>query len=167
MLTNKGLIRFTGRADVRLLRMLREKKQVDEVDRKGMWVSPGIVDGHSHAGLVSITPIRTSASLIPSTHKPRSRSHRLRWGHLFPHTSRFGRRHRRASLCRQIPSTSTKSASLLIVEPQFDYLNTSKRIPSHWRHMQHALGENPDGVFDVVRMDNLWGIRESYGTARE
>ena len=56
MLTNKGLIRFTGRADVRLLRMLREKKQVDEVDRKGMWVSPGIVDGHSH-GQSRISPM--------------------------------------------------------------------------------------------------------------
>jgi hypothetical protein len=67
--------------------------------------------------------------------------------------------------------TSSNAASSWLVEPAFDfdpYGNmTSQRIPSHWRHMKHALGENPDGVFGIVRMDNIWELRKAYNTASE
>lgn len=67
--------------------------------------------------------------------------------------------------------TSSNSASARLVEPPFDFHPsgnmTSQRIPSHWRHMKHALGENPDRVFGIVRMDNIWDIRKAYKTAQD
>lgn len=33
--------------------------------------------------------------------------------------------------------------------------------------MKHALGENPDDVFGIVRMDNIWDLRKAYAAAQE
>lgn len=67
--------------------------------------------------------------------------------------------------------TSTNTASSWLLEAPFDYgpggNMTSKRVPRHWRHMKHALGENPDQVFGIVRMDNIWEIRKAYKIAQE
>ena len=33
--------------------------------------------------------------------------------------------------------------------------------------MKHALGENPNRVFDITRLDNIFDIRKGYKTAQE
>ena len=67
--------------------------------------------------------------------------------------------------------TTSNSASSRLVEAPFDYgpggNMTSKRISQHWRHMKHALGQNPDTVFNIVRMDNIWDLRKAYKTAQD
>ncbi|KAF8745808.1 Carbohydrate esterase family 9 protein, partial [Rhizoctonia solani] len=36
-----------------------------------------------------------------------------------------------------------------------------------WRHIKHACGENPSGVYFQTRMDSIWNFRQVYNRARE
>jgi len=61
VLMANGLIKSVGQADVRMLEDLRAEGDVDEIDVDGKWVSPGMVDGHSHG---EQTPVNRSLALI-------------------------------------------------------------------------------------------------------
>lgn len=56
LLMDKGLIKSVGKGDTRLLATLTKNKEVDEVDVKGLWVTPGVVDGHSHGRSLTFSP---------------------------------------------------------------------------------------------------------------
>lgn len=48
VLLDGGILKAVGEVDAKYLGSLRLKGEVDEVDVGGKWVTPGIVDGHSH-----------------------------------------------------------------------------------------------------------------------
>ncbi|KAJ7086055.1 hypothetical protein B0H15DRAFT_939618 [Mycena belliarum] len=64
--------------------------------------------------------------------------------------------------------TKEKSSFSLLLEPPYG-LNGSEvdyNLPPRWRHMKHACGENPAGVYTGTRMDTVWSVRQAYDGAR-
>jgi hypothetical protein len=39
--------------------------------------------------------------------------------------------------------------------------------PPRWRHMKQACGQNAMYTYNNTRMDNIWGMRYAYETARQ
>ncbi|KAH7107924.1 hypothetical protein BKA62DRAFT_680428 [Auriculariales sp. MPI-PUGE-AT-0066] len=65
--------------------------------------------------------------------------------------------------------TAEKSPASMLVEPPFTY-NGSGIIPSHppkWRHLKQACGENPSRIFSGTRMDSIYAMRSIYTEARK
>ena len=55
LLMDRGLIESVGKEDYGYLSRLRAAREIDEIDVHGLWVTPGIVDGHSHGQLDCVT----------------------------------------------------------------------------------------------------------------
>ncbi|KAK4688544.1 hypothetical protein P7C73_g1572, partial [Tremellales sp. Uapishka_1] len=171
LLMDNGLVKAIGEVDLAGLR------DIQVVDVEGAWVTPGLVDGHSHAGLEgansvqgNIHPYVRSLDVF-DTHA--IDTHLIIAGGVTSQLLLPGSAvgiGGQAYVAKFRPTTSN-SASSWLVEPPFDLdpkgNMTGKRIPSHWRHMKHALGENPDRVFNIVRMDNIWDIRKAYKAASD
>ncbi|KAH9040638.1 carbohydrate esterase family 9 protein [Lactarius pseudohatsudake] len=50
---DKGIFKGVGSLDVNAIKMLHSRNSLDIVDAKGAWVTPGIVDAHSHLGVLA------------------------------------------------------------------------------------------------------------------
>ncbi|KAH9176445.1 carbohydrate esterase family 9 protein [Lactarius sanguifluus] len=50
---DKGIFKGVGSLDVNAIKMLHSRDSLDIVDAKGAWVTPGIVDAHSHLGVLA------------------------------------------------------------------------------------------------------------------
>ncbi|KAF8904152.1 hypothetical protein CPB85DRAFT_1225892 [Mucidula mucida] len=154
--------------------------ELDVVDVEGAWVSPGIVDLHSHMG-VGASPGLTGAidgnslkgSVQPwlrsldalNTHDESYRlaiAGGLTTALVLPGSANaIGGQ---AFVIKPRP-TAEKSSSSMLLEPPF-HLNGSEYDPPRWRQMKHACGENPARVYGGTRMDTVWDFRTAYNTAR-
>ncbi|KAJ7628031.1 hypothetical protein DFH06DRAFT_1272898 [Mycena polygramma] len=161
---------------------LRQRANLQIIDAGGKWVSPGIVDAHSHLGVYSAPALEgasdgnsVKAPILPwlrsldglNTHDD---AYRLAivggvtTAQVLPGSANnIGGQ---AFLIKLRP-TAERSASAMLLEPPLTLgLNSSDMRPK-WRHMKHACGENPSRVYSQTRMDSAWEFRAAYDAARK
>ncbi|KIY71223.1 carbohydrate esterase family 9 protein [Cylindrobasidium torrendii FP15055 ss-10] len=152
------------------------------VDAAGAWVTPGIVDIHSHLG-DGPSPALDGAeddNSLKGTAQPWLRS----LDGLNTHDDSY-----RLSISGGVTTalvlpgsanaiggqafpiklrhTDERSPTSMLLEPPFT-INASvpdPALPPRWRHMKHACGENPSRVYKDTRLDTAWAYRNAYNTA--
>ncbi|KAJ7116354.1 hypothetical protein C8R44DRAFT_792267 [Mycena epipterygia] len=156
----------------------------DVVDAQGAWVTPGIIDMHSHLA-VEPSPLLEGASdgnsnkglVLPwlrsldgmNTHDEGFKlaiAGGVTTSLILPGSANaMGGQ----GFVIKLRPTKERSSSSLLLEPPFG-LNGSDvdyNIPPRWRHMKHACGENPAGMYQGTRMDTVWSVRKAYDEARK
>ncbi|KAF9227427.1 composite domain of metallo-dependent hydrolase [Gyrodon lividus] len=181
ILLENGLIVAIGRIHKSVI---NKYKHLDVVDAHNAWVTPGIVDLHSHMGDDSIPELSGSDDYYSpkAAVAPWARSldglntHDLSYelsiaggittaivlpgsaavigGQAFP---------------IKLRKTKERSPTSMLLEPPF---NINASFPDfsttpRWRHLKQACGENPVSVFGMTRMDVTWAFREAYNKARQ
>ncbi|KAI0266870.1 carbohydrate esterase family 9 protein [Gloeopeniophorella convolvens] len=185
---DKGLILGVGNVDFGALGLdvdgMVTRGELDVIDVRGAWVTPGIVDPHSHLGDAS-SPALEGASgddnSLKGTIQPWLRS----LDGLNTHDASY-----RLSIAGGITTalvlpgsanaiggqaftiklrkTAERSPTSMLLEPPHD-INGTRGENGHlpWRQMKHACGENPSRVYDATRMDTFWAFRQAYDKARQ
>ncbi|KAJ7150973.1 carbohydrate esterase family 9 protein [Mycena crocata] len=177
ILLDKGIIQKVGSVDA------RSYADAVVVDAAGGWVSPGIVDLHSHLGVMSAPGLRGAADtnshaglVLPwlrsldglNTHDDAYRlsiSGGVTTANVLPGSANaIGGQ----AFVIKLRPTAERSASAMLLEPPFSlngtYVDPFQR--PRWRQMKHACGENPSRVYSGTRMDTQWAFRQAYNTAR-
>ncbi|KAG6872404.1 hypothetical protein C0995_009994 [Termitomyces sp. Mi166 len=185
ILLDKGVVISVG--SVSQDQLVRAKaasttQTVDIFDAEGRWVTPGIVDLHSHIG-VSSAPL-----LQGSTDSNSKKGLILPWLRSIDSLNTHDESYVLAvaggvttaqvlpgsanniggqSFLIKLRSTEERSAISKVLEPPQSLIanQTSDYLP--WRHMKHACGENPSRVYTQSRMDSAWKFREAYESARK
>ncbi|KAF8305035.1 hypothetical protein DL93DRAFT_2233252 [Clavulina sp. PMI_390] len=70
----------------------------------------------------------------------------------------------------KLRETKERTPLSRVLEPPYSLLNGTRvdpSIPPRWRHMKHATGENPSRVYQGTRMDTIWAFRSAYNEARK
>ncbi|KAI0769727.1 hypothetical protein BD413DRAFT_613748 [Trametes elegans] len=180
ILLDKGLIKQVGHINSKTL---ASYNNATVIDAKGAWLTPGVIDVHSHLG-VEPSPALNGAvdgnsekgPIVPwlraldglNTHDE-SFLHAIAGGVttslVLPGSlNAIGGQ----GFVVKLRPTEERSPTSLLLEPSFG-LNGSEVDPSappRWRHMKHACGENPRW-YQATRMDTVWAVREAYETARK
>ncbi|KAF8217751.1 composite domain of metallo-dependent hydrolase [Mycena galopus ATCC 62051] len=171
ILIDKGLIKEIGSVN------LRSCHDVDVLDANGAWVSPGLVDLHSHLGVSSL-PVLAGAMDTNSLKGPvlpwlrsldglntHDDSYRLAIAggvsvaNILPGSANaIGGQ---AFVMKLRPTAERSSSSMLLEPPNGTYIERPR-----WRQMKHACGENPSRAYSSTRMDTQWAFRQAYNTAR-
>ncbi|KAJ7498753.1 hypothetical protein FB451DRAFT_1334381 [Mycena latifolia] len=173
---DKGLVKAIGELSHRTL---ENTFNLTVINAMGAWVTPGLVDIHSHLGLMS-TPFTAGAFDLASKHGPI-----LPWlrniDGFNTHDDSFqfaiaggvtsvqilaGRMNNiggQASVVK-LRRTSDGSSSSMIVEPPYN-INGSFEGSSRWRHLQQSCGETPFEYGN--RPDAIWALRAAYSEARK
>lgn len=154
------------------------------VDANGAWVTPGVVDMHSHLGVGSAPDFEGSDDVnslkglaLPwlrsldglNTHDDSyqlSISGGLTTANILPGSANaIGGQ----AFPIKLRPTHERSTSSMLLEPPFTINGTrvDPSLPPRWRQMKHACGENPSRVYAGTRMDTQWAFREAYDTARK
>ncbi|KAG6903047.1 hypothetical protein C0995_007480 [Termitomyces sp. Mi166 len=179
ILLDKGLIKSIGH-----LYGLQELYGSDllVVDAKDAWVTPGIVDIHSHLGDFSspsldgtedaTSPHGTIQPWLKSldglnTHDdsyPLSIAGGVTTALVLPGSSNaIGGQ----AFVIKLRSTEERTPTSMLLEPPYDLNDTllNPDLPLRWRYMKHACGENPRSSYQDSRMDVSWKFREAYKKA--
>jgi imidazolonepropionase-like amidohydrolase len=158
--------------------------KLDVYDAKGAWVTPGIVDMHSHLGVYS-SPALRGASDGNSRHGPI-----LPWLRALDGINTHDDAYRltlsggvttalvlpgsansiggQAFTIKLRPTAERSPTSMLLEPPHtINGSHVDPSAPPRWRHMKHACGENPSRVYGNTRMDSIWALRSSYEKARQ
>ncbi|KAF5370700.1 hypothetical protein D9758_002026 [Tetrapyrgos nigripes] len=178
ILLDKGIIMEVGR----VAHNGREGSNV--LDAHGSWVTPGIVDLHSHLGVYSAPSLEGSedGNSIKGTIMAWVRavdglnSHDDSYNYslaggvttslILPGSANaIGGQAYPIKLRR----THERTPSSMLLEPPYQINSSLPPNPSHipWRHMKHACGENPSSVYSDTRMDTLWAFRDAYNKASQ
>ncbi|KAF7364300.1 Composite domain of metallo-dependent hydrolase [Mycena sanguinolenta] len=176
VLLDKGVILTVGY----IPEALKVDRDLEIIDADGKWVSPGLVDAHSHLGVDS-APELDGASDGNSHHAPIQPWLRSIDG-LNTHDDAYkltvaggvttaqilpGSANNiggQAFLIKLRPTAERSTSAMILEPPETLFLNTTRPA---WRHMKHACGENPDRVYGQTRMDAAWGFRQVYNEARK
>ncbi|RPD56487.1 composite domain of metallo-dependent hydrolase [Lentinus tigrinus ALCF2SS1-7] len=164
--------------------LLAQHADIARVDAKGQWVSPGIVDLHSHLGVDNVPELRGASDT--NSHK----------GPVLPWLRALDGLNTRDEAYKlsvaggvttslvlpgsanaiggqgaiiKLRHTADRAPTGMLLENPYER-NTSVYDPSvnfRFRQMKHACGENPDRVYSSTRMDILWAFREGYEHARK
>ncbi|KIJ15978.1 hypothetical protein PAXINDRAFT_99322 [Paxillus involutus ATCC 200175] len=182
ILLEQGIITAVG--DLSWLVNLPVNKDVTGIDAKGAWVTPGIVDVHSHIAVASSPSLdgANDANSLKGLTLPWLRSldglntHDASYVHsiaggvttslILPGSAdAIGGQ----AFAIKLRPTSERSPSSMLVDPPYGLNGTQVDydIPPRWRHMKHACGENPSRVYSGTRMDTAWSYREAYENARQ
>ncbi|KAH7928042.1 hypothetical protein BV22DRAFT_1083961 [Leucogyrophana mollusca] len=181
LLLDKGIIKFIGHARQSLL---DNYEDLVTLDLSGSWVTPGIVDLHSHLGVDSAPALRGASDtnsrkgpILPwlrsldglNTHDDAYRlsiSGGVTTANVLPGSANaIGGQ----AFVIKLRPTDERSPSSMLLEPPFT-INGSvvdPSLPPRWRQMKQACGENPSRVYGNTRMDNIWAFRQAYDTARK
>ncbi|KAG6864679.1 hypothetical protein C0991_007921 [Blastosporella zonata] len=185
ILLDKGVVVSLGHVSRETLLQVKAAspaKTVDIFDAKGKWVTPGIVDLHSHIGLDSAPALKGSADtnsrkapILPwlrsidalNTHDE-SYALTIAGGvttaQILPGSANnIGGQ----SFLIKLRPTAERSAISKVLEPPQSLIANQTSDHLHWRHMKHACGENPSRVYSQTRMDSGWKFREAYESARK
>ncbi|EMD37401.1 hypothetical protein CERSUDRAFT_83171 [Gelatoporia subvermispora B] len=158
--------------------------EYDIIDAHGAWVTPGIIDVHSHIG-VGAAPALNGAEDGNSLKDPI-----LPWLRALDGLNTHDDSYKLAvaggvttslilpgsanaiggqAFVIKLRPTKERSPTSLLLEPPFGLngSNVDSRLPPRWRHMKHACGENPARVYGDTRMDDVWAWRKAYNKARE
>ncbi|KAI0089202.1 hypothetical protein BDY19DRAFT_889764 [Irpex rosettiformis] len=162
--------------------VLDELTDLVTIEAEGAWVTPGLIDLHSHVGLLS-SPATTGAFDVNSLHGPI-----LPWLRSIDafntHDDAFqlaiaggvtsaqvlpgsGNAIGGQAFMFKLRKTADRSPSSMVIEPPHT-LNGSQPDPDaplRWRHMKQACGENLSKY--GTRMDTLWAFRSAYNEARK
>ncbi|KAH8119709.1 composite domain of metallo-dependent hydrolase [Phellopilus nigrolimitatus] len=185
VLMDKGMIKWVGKDSS----VWKKTSGIDltVVDAKGAWLTPGIIDVHSHLA-VGQAPASdgaddsnslkgTSGSSLPwlrsldglNTHDEAIRlavAGGLTTSLILPGSANaIGGQ----GFAIKLRPTSERTPTSWLLEPPYG-LNGSAVDYSkkpRWRHMKHACGENPSRVYGQSRMDTAWDFRKAYNKARE
>ncbi|KXN89583.1 hypothetical protein AN958_05450 [Leucoagaricus sp. SymC.cos] len=178
ILLDRGVIRGVGRIPARTI---DEAENLTVIEARGAWVTPGLVDLHSHLGVMS-APVLSGAYDMNSKKGPI-----LPWlrsvDALNTHDDGYELAVAGGVTTAQIlpgsnnaiggqafmvklRKTSDRSPSSMIIEPPYG-LNGTEPDPDHprWRHMKQACGESVRSYGN--RMDNVWALRSAYEQARK
>ncbi|KAJ3829135.1 hypothetical protein F5880DRAFT_1607895 [Lentinula raphanica] len=155
------------------------------IDAGGRWVSPGIVDLHSHLGddpspeLSGATDYYSDkGTVVPwmrsldglNTHDESyalSISGGVTTSLVLPGSAdAIGGQ----AYVIKLRKTAERSPSSMLLEPPYQ-INSSNAWettnPPRWRHMKHACGENPSRVYKATRMATIWAFRQGYNKAAQ
>ncbi|EIN11328.1 composite domain of metallo-dependent hydrolase [Punctularia strigosozonata HHB-11173 SS5] len=152
-------------------------KNVDVYEANGAWVTPGIVDLHSHLGVGSAPSLSGAgdtnsrkAPILPwlrsldglNTHDDAyllSLSGGVTTALVLPGSANsIGGQ----AFPIKLRPTAQRTPTSMLLELPLGLTNGTG-----WRQMKHACGENIRRVHDQTRMDNLWGLRQAYNHARQ
>ncbi|KAH9001980.1 carbohydrate esterase family 9 protein [Lactarius hatsudake] len=181
--SDKGIFKGVGSLDVNAIKMLHSRDSLDIVDAKGAWVTPGIVDAHSHLGVLA-APSLSGANdgnshngpILPwlrsldglNTHDesyPLSIAGGVTTALILPGSANaIGGQ----AFTIKLRKTAERSPTAMLLEPPYQLNGTypaSGVVP--WRQMKHACGENPSRVYRATRMDTFWAFRQAYDRARQ
>ncbi|TDL21140.1 hypothetical protein BD410DRAFT_316586 [Rickenella mellea] len=163
--------------------MLRDREiRVQNV--RGSWVTPGLVDLHSHIGVYSAPSLRGAsdgnsrkAPILPwlrsidglNTHDASyelAMAGGVTTAQILPGSANnIGGQ----AFVIKLRPTQERSPTSKVVEPPYSLNGTQfdHSLTPRWRHMKHACGENPSRVYSQTRMDSGWYFRDAYNTARK
>ncbi|PIL26899.1 hypothetical protein GSI_10037 [Ganoderma sinense ZZ0214-1] len=180
ILLDRGLIKQIGQIDGNSF----AQGSVYHVDAHGKWVSPGIVDLHSHLGVYSVPSLAGSSDgnsrkgpVLPwlraldalNTHDEAYRlsiSGGVTTALVLPGSANaIGGQ---AAIIKLRPTEERSPTSMLLENPY--ETNTTlydPKVSFRYRQMKHACGENPDRVYSGTRMDTAWAFRQAYDKARQ
>ncbi|KAF9053390.1 hypothetical protein BJ165DRAFT_1447326 [Panaeolus papilionaceus] len=181
VLLDKGVVQALGYIPQGLLRDAGTNLKV--VDVQGKWITPGLVDLHSHIGVYS-SPALEGASDGNSIQAPiqpwlrsidglnthddsyeLAMSGGVTTAQILPGSANsIGGQ----AFVIKLRPTDEKSVISKVVEPPATLSAPNVTNPGWitWRHMKHACGENPMRVYSQTRMDNIWGFRDAYNQAK-
>ncbi|KAL1759392.1 hypothetical protein FB107DRAFT_205135 [Schizophyllum commune] len=184
LLLDKGLVKGLGVVDPKVL-ALYEADALNTIDADGAWVSPGIIDMHSHLGVDSAPELQggddtnsLKGLVLPwlrsldglNTHDDAyklSISGGLTTAVVLPGSAdAIGGQ----AFVIKLRPTEERSPSSMLLEPPFTLNGTDvdPNLPPRWRQMKCSfLGENPSRVYSGTRMDTIWAFRQGYETARK
>ncbi|KAH8080277.1 carbohydrate esterase family 9 protein [Cristinia sonorae] len=181
ILLDKGLIKGIGHVRGETLAMYQD---LQVVDVKGAWVTPGIVDLHSHLGVGSSPELggaqddnSMKGPILPflrsfdglNTHDDSYRlsiSGGVTTALVLPGSAdAIGGQ----AFTIKLRPTKERSPSSMLSEPPYTINNSFPGLADYtpWRQIKHACGENPSRVWEQTRMDTIWQYREAYNKARE
>ncbi|KAN0129749.1 carbohydrate esterase family 9 protein [Lactarius tabidus] len=186
---DKGIIQGVGNINFRALGLNVDDMvalgQLNVVDAHGAWVTPGIVDPHSHLGDASSPALDGAVddNSLKGTIQPWLRS----LDGLNTHDDSYA-----LSIAGGVTTalvlpgsanaiggqaftiklrmTAERSPTSMLLEPPRGingtyHESTGDHLP--WRQMKHACGENPSRVYGDTRMDTFWAFRQAYDKARQ
>ncbi|KAF5323787.1 hypothetical protein D9619_012926 [Psilocybe cf. subviscida] len=156
--------------------------KVEIIDAHGRWLTPGLVDIHSHLGVNSAPALSGAfdgnsrkAPILPwlrsvdglNTHDDAYRlsiAGGVTTAQVLPGSANnIGGQ----SFVIKLRETQERSTTSRVLEPPETLVGGGNGTEwVHWRHMKHACGENPDRVYSQTRMDGQWNFRHAYDTAR-
>ncbi|KIK69905.1 hypothetical protein GYMLUDRAFT_187332 [Collybiopsis luxurians FD-317 M1] len=180
ILLDKGVVQAVGYIPSALL-----TNDLEKIDAGGKWITPGLVDLHSHLGVHSI-PSLTGSADGNSRHQPinpflrsvdglntHDQSYKLSisggvtTAQVLPGSANnIGGQ---AVLIKLRPTAERSVSAMVLEPPRTLFINsTTEQDPDYipWRHMKHACGENPDRLYGQTRMDAAWNFRNAYNRAR-
>ncbi|KAJ7841313.1 carbohydrate esterase family 9 protein [Mycena olivaceomarginata] len=179
ILIDKGLIKGVGHFGSAFLRETYGSDLV-VIDAQNAWVTPGIVDIHSHMGngpspaldgaddtnshKATIQPWLRSLDGL-NTHDD-SYALSIAGGLILPGS---GDAIGGQAFVMKLRKTAERSSTSMVLEPPYT-VNSSfpdPTRPPRWRHMKHACGENPSGWYSNTRMDTIYAFRDAYNTASQ
>lgn len=182
VLLEGGVIRKIGGDDMDLL---AKRQNAGEVDLNGAWVTPGIVDLHSH---LAVYP---SPALRGASDGNSAKSPILPWLRSLDgfntHDDAFN-----LSISGGITtmlvlpgSAGNIGGQAFVFKPRWTYENTPQSMQvdppfiisnegngtwertGTWRHIKHATGENPSRFYGNTRMDSAFDFRRAYEEGRK
>ncbi|OSC98900.1 carbohydrate esterase family 9 protein [Trametes coccinea BRFM310] len=181
ILLDKGLIKRIGH--VRPAE-LKQYANLERIDAQGKWVSPGIVDLHSHLGVYNVPTLKGAMDV--NSHKGPVLPWLRALDGLNTHDDAYklsiaggvtsalvlpGSANAiggQAVVIKLRPPTDRSPTGMLLENP---YETNSSVYDPHthfrYRYMKHACGENPDRVYSGTRMDTIWAFRQAYEKARQ
>ncbi|KAI9463526.1 carbohydrate esterase family 9 protein [Lactarius psammicola] len=177
---DKGIFKGVGGLDVNAVKMLHNQDSLDIIDAKGAWVTPGIVDAHSHLGVLAAPSLSGandgnshSGPILPwlrsldglNTHDesyPLSIAGGVTTALILPGSANaIGGQ----AFTIKLRKTAERSPTAMLLEPPYQLNGTypsSGAVP--WRQMKHACGTSP---IIATRMDTFWAFRQAYDRARQ
>ncbi|KAF8893823.1 carbohydrate esterase family 9 protein [Infundibulicybe gibba] len=183
VLMEKGIIKSVGHLSAASLNVYYGSQLV-VIDAKGAWVTPGIVDIHSHLGdasspelLGAVDDNSSKGTIQPwlrsldglNTHDESyllSIAGGVTTSLILPGSANaIGGQ----AFVIKLRETNERTPTSMLVEPPYQINNSSPdpNLPPRWRHMKHACGENPSHEYHDTRMDTNWAFRQAYNTARK
>ncbi|KAJ7454753.1 carbohydrate esterase family 9 protein [Mycena latifolia] len=182
VLIDKGLIKGVSHfGSAALLEVYGSELVV--IDAKDAWVTPGIVDIHSHLGDASSPELEGAiddnsekGTIQPwlrsldglNTHDdayPLSIAGGVTTALVLPGSlNAIGGQ----AFAIKLRKTQERSSTSMVLEAPYQ-INSSfpdPGLPPKWRHMKHACGENPRW-YNANRMDTIYAFRKAYNTASQ
>ncbi|KAL4247136.1 hypothetical protein ABKN59_001342 [Abortiporus biennis] len=182
ILLKKGVVRGLGDVPQELFEDDEKNNDLVVIEASGAWVTPGLVDLHTHLGVAS-APLLEGAMDVNSPHGPivpwlRSidgfNTHDdsfelaiaggVTTAQVLPGSANaIGGQ----SFMVKLRRTAERSPSSMILEPphSLNGTDTGPDGPLRWRHLKQACGENLKQY--GTRMDSIWAFRSAYNEARK